>query len=71
MSAKIAMGVVIGPNNSERRFPSQIASFAAWVSAMYLASVVDKEMVSCHLDDQDTALPFNIKTYPDIACLSS
>ena len=65
------MGSVIGLNISDMRFLSQIASFAAWVRAMYSASVVDREMVSCHLDDHDTAPPLSIKTYPDMACLSS
>src|ERR1700761_5989753 len=71
LSERIGIGVVIEPKISDRRFLNQIASFAAWVRAIYSASVVDKEIVSCLFDDHETAPPLSINTYPEIACLSS
>ena len=62
---------MMGVNISDKRFLNHMASFAACVSAMYSASVVESEIVSCLFDDQDTAPPLSMKTYPDMACLSS
>ena len=38
---------------------------------MYLASVVDRETISCYFDDYEIVAPFKIKVYPDTAFLLS
>ena len=50
---------------------SHSASLEVCVTATYSLSVVDRDMISCHLAAQETAPPFNKNAYPEIACLSS
>jgi hypothetical protein len=42
---------------SERRLRKQSASFMPCVAATYSLSVVDRETISCRLDDHETAPP--------------
>jgi hypothetical protein len=48
-----------------------MASFVAYVAAMYSDSAVDSVISSCFFEDQETAPPLTRKTYPEIACLYS
>ena len=59
------------PKSCEMSEQSQSASFAAYVAAMYLLSVVDSEIIVSCLVLQETALPLMMKAYPDITFLSS
>ena len=49
---------------------SHTASFAAWVAVMYSASVLDRAMMGCFLDDQLMAAPARMKMKLDIDFLS-
>ena len=64
-------GIVRGQNISMVSCQIQTASFAAWVAATYLASVVYKVTNSCFFEDHETAPPSTRKTKPKIAHLCS
>src|SRR6266702_3527273 len=67
----IVVGSLKGPNTSERRLRSQSASFTPCIAATYSLSVVDRETISCHLEDHEMAPPSMRKVYPEMAWRSS
>ena len=60
-----------GANSSPISDHSHKASLAACIAAMYSLSIIDNEMISCFLEDHDTAPPSIKKVYPEIALQSS
>src|SRR5277367_6563720 len=71
LSLNKVVGPSVGLNNSPMRQRSHIASLAAWVAAMYSASVVDNVTNSCFFEDHETPPPSTRNMYPEIARLCS
>src|SRR6266702_3285319 len=67
----IVVGSLKGPNTSERRLHSQSASFTPCVAMTYSLLVVDRETISCHLEDHKMAPLSMWKVYPEMAWQSS
>ncbi len=67
----MVMGSLKGPNTLERRLCSQSASFTLCVAATYSLLVVDRETISCHLEDHKMVPPSMRKAYPEMAWWSS
>ena len=64
-------GMEIGYWRSDIRVGMGSNTLAAWVIAMYLDSVVDKEMRACLGEFQETALLSMQNAYPEMVCQCS
>ena len=71
LSKKSIIASLNGSKISASRLWSQSPSFMPCVAATYLLSVVDREMISCFFEDQDTAPPSIRNANPVIAQRSS
>src|SRR5882762_2881867 len=68
LSQLILIGPVDNPWISRRKARNHKASFAAWVCAMYSASVLNNAIMYCFFELQDMA-PFpKWKEYPEMEC---
>jgi hypothetical protein len=57
LSEKSVVGVLIGLKTSERGLQSHKPSLPPCVTVTYLLSMMERDMISWYLKDQDTALP--------------
>lgn len=74
MTLYLSQYIVICPAsklNSKHSVLRQMVFLQAWVAAMYIASVVDKAITTCHLLIQLTTPPNTKNTYPMVDLLLS